>query len=955
MYPKIEQDVVDTEVFSLVRESPDAKVSAQGVVYCEMKARQHGEGDLMDLNLRREFANKHQKSVPALKLFQWECGGLTNEIVYLSRQEILEFHRAFYRPEKITVFLCGNDWNEQALAEALSIIDSSIKTECPPSSSFEDAADLISKVADAAEYQPGRVCTVDFPTEDENAGSVGFAWPGAPAQDLERVLCFHILFKYLRETSSSPLQQAFVQIAEPWATEIDYEIKPHLLTIMTLIFSGVDVGRGGLKPHVIKNLLMSCLASCMEDESKFFQNIMLILKSFELKLVELFEDDPHETVLSYSIPNVIRIELGDEDIVPFGSNIVTLKDTLHRISSQAAGFWVDLIRELISVEPVQVILTPNSKLNALIEADEQMLISKLTSTNDARIVDKVSVATVEVSLDDHLLCPGSVPFCYRITADNISVTELPSTGLKGFTRLTNFTNIIPHDLWVYLPLLQELLFQCDLDVSGETGQNFLHLLGCPSISEGTLSYQQLQRLMNSRLNTFSSAFGMDNEIFSIGYCEQAMLATVHLPATSRLSLDDCWFIIDFIWERSVFTEERIIVIAENLINQIRDLQKDPYEVMDALLTKALNSQSASGPKKARVQVHSFEQEISIFRQRTFLRGLVKNIANSDIMKRLDTIRGCLLSRTFPSFLHISGPPLVLENEIDIFKSTEKRFFSAMDILPLNSLPKYGDLSLSTGRAIGLARGDFTASYLSVVIPCNVLPTDGSALMDEIIEDYVAIMLICQLLSVTEGPIYRRIRGRGLAYDAGLTLSLWNGLLTLSVNDSVNPVDAFKELMGLMQEIDAELSGGKGPVIFSESALRVAKSAVLFQLTEERSAPSSLATVACRLLLRGIQLPEDNTCSDPVKEACVACTPANIRRAWSKHFVPLLEPAANAIVTLAVPSGSTHFFTEFEAAIGMAVDQVELSDMFDGSPDCSESESDGSGSEEPSDTESEESE
>jgi len=896
-----------------------------------MKARQYGEGDLMDLNLRREFSKKYQKSAPAVKLLQWECGGLTDDIAYLTRQEIVDFHRKFYRPEKISIFLCGADWNEQSLFDALDVIDGCVKSDINSSICPTDILDIISEIPNVSEeQQKGKVCIVEFPTEDDSAGSVGFAWPGAPASDLEGVICFHILFKYLRETSSSPLQQAFVQIAEPWATDIDYEIKPHLLTIMTLIFSGVDVERGGLRAHVIKKKLMDCLQSCVENEVEFLHNIQLVIKSFELKLVELFEDDPHETVLSYSIPNIIRLELGDDDVIPFGSNIVALKDTLEHINTQPVSFWASLINYLMVNDPIQVILSPNLKLNAAIEGNERDLLNNLASITGTRIVDKASVPSIEVSLTEHsLLRPESITFSYGVE-DAVNVVELPNTGLKSFTRLLNFTHLIPQELWVYLPLLQELLFQCDLDVSGEEGDKFLKLVGLSTFFGRILPYQQLQRLLNSHLNSFSSSFGMDNEIFSIGYCEQAMVITAHLPITSKLSLNDCLFIIDFVWKRTIVTEKRILVVAENLVNQIRDIQKDPYEVMDALLTDALSSQVSNSAKKSRVEGYSFELEISIFRQRSFLRNLSKNPC--DAVKVLSSIQTLLKDTN--AFLQVSGPLLVIKKELEIFKRSGHKFVSAKEILPLDSLPKYGKLTLTSGRAIVFARGDFTASYLSVVIPCNVLATDGSALLHDSIKEYVSIMLICQLLSVTEGPIYRRIRGRGLAYDASLTLSLWNGLLTLSVNDSVNPVDAFKELMELLREVDEELSGEKESLVVSESALRVAKSAVLFQLTEERSAPSSLATVAYRLSLRGIPMAKNNESIDLVNEACVACTLDDLRISWIKHFKRLLQPFSSAIVILAVPSGSTHFLSEFEEAIGMTVEHIELSDMFDGASDNS---------------------
>lgn len=209
LHPVITPDTVDMEVFSLQRKA-DGTVGAQGVVYCEMKGRQHSEADLMDLWLRRGVSARESSTQPELSRFAFECGGLTQDIAGLSCEEIVAFHRQFYVPSGMTVLLSGRLGRQQTdEQQLLSAIDASLKA--PEAYSNPEAQAAF--VNPPADYRvPAQI---PFPADDSSAGSVGLAWLGAEAGDLVTVLSYHVLFKYLREGSASPLHQCLVQVPEP--------------------------------------------------------------------------------------------------------------------------------------------------------------------------------------------------------------------------------------------------------------------------------------------------------------------------------------------------------------------------------------------------------------------------------------------------------------------------------------------------------------------------------------------------------------------------------------------------------------------------------------------------------------------------------------------------------------------------------------------------------------------
>lgn len=926
------------EVFSLKVEGSDdhPQIAAQGVVYCEMKSRQNSEADLLDLNLRRELCGRYESENPILSRFKWECGGLTKDIATLSTEEIISFHRCFYNPANISIIICGR-MSEDFENTLLDLIGSVLK----PSESYDSSQKYIEEVVTATNTMTGSRI-VNFPSNEDDLGSVGFAWPGASAKDLTRVLSFHVIFKYLRETSSSPLYQSFVQIEKPWATDIDYEIKPLYQTIMTLIFSGVP-SENGLVANRIRSLLKDVLISLTKDMEKFEQMIRFCLSSFELKLIELIEDDPYETIVSYTVPELITSAINGSNSHAFGENVSNLKKVICELKNKPMEHWVSLLQYLIDVEPVEVVMIPDVKLNEAIEKEEKEYLRELYALGRARIATIPEIVPYNIQGNFELMTDSQMtPFSKSITPEGVHVVELPGTGLKQIIRLVNFKNFIPEHLWPYLVLYQELLFQCDVDLSDHVKvQDILQF------TDDKLPYQLLQKILNSKFNSYGINFGLENETFSLGYCEEALNWTVTLPSSTRdISLTDCLSVLETVATCSIFAADRVKIVAENLYNQIQDLQKDPYEVTESILTLSLHELNASSvanskkPKLERDHVGKvFENEISMFKQKGFLKRISRGDVEAveEVLSHLNLIREHMKSGLkAPSFIQIGSKAAVIEAEISDGKFADR--FDARagrDNFDLSQLPKFGHLSLSP-KGIAYAIGDITASYMSYVIPCDVLPADR--LCEEVAIEYVSISLICQLLSVTEGPIYSAIRGRGLAYDASLTLSLWNGLLTFAVNDSNDPVTSFKEFQVLMQEVDQEFKSECWKII-SEDSLKVAKSAFLYQMIEETATSSSMFTSCLRSYLRAIPMASSSQQEDPIMKLIRQVTRADLSKAWFKHFPRLLS--GDALTVLVVPKSiSGSILTQFSGVIDFEL--KTFNDFAHGSDDVESSDDEESG-------------
>lgn len=78
----------------------DGEAKHQGVVYCEMAARENTEADLLDLKLRQMIYSNQTT-------YSYECGGLTGDVAKLSNKEIRDYHKQFYHIDNVTAIICG--------------------------------------------------------------------------------------------------------------------------------------------------------------------------------------------------------------------------------------------------------------------------------------------------------------------------------------------------------------------------------------------------------------------------------------------------------------------------------------------------------------------------------------------------------------------------------------------------------------------------------------------------------------------------------------------------------------------------------------------------------------------------------------------------------------------------------------------------------------------------------
>eukprot|EP00741_Cyanophora_paradoxa_P022640 tig00021493_g21865.t1 len=166
------------------------------------------------------------------------------------------------------------------------------------------------------------------------------------------------------------------------------------------------------------------------------------------------------------------------------------------------------------------------------------------------------------------------------------------------------------------------------------------------------------------------------------------------------------------------------------------------------------------------------------------------------------------------------------------------------------------------------------AYLNQSVPCPV---------DRRHEDYHALATLCELLSRTEGPLYARVRGAGLAYGAHVELDAWRGQLLFSLYESSAPHAALAVFGGLLGELEA---------LLTEEEAATARAAVLFKAHEARATAPLLIRRALLSFFQGFETLEGEEGDEARLEA--VGVPA-LRRALETHLSAFLRPASRATV------------------------------------------------------------
>jgi Zn-dependent M16 (insulinase) family peptidase len=547
------------------------------------------------------------------------------------------------------------------------------------------------------------------------------------------------------------------------------------------------------------------------------------------------------------------------------------------------------------------------------EAEKRRL--KAMSSKDAAKIErqvKFAVKENEVNLSHPIFANmPSIPDVSKAASidyemENISLEE--ENGIFNYAQVvitdTAFCHFgfaihigdLPNELRQYLVIFQELLFQSSLSIPGLNGTI-------------RMDYKEVAKYVSEVFVSHECGVGFGNSIFSVSYLGQ--LFTLFIAANPQDWDRALRFAIQ-VFLFSEFQNDRILTVAKNLISNIVDIKRDGSSVMSAVSNRIV-----CDPKHTEILGNN-EAAISIFEQELFLKAIVKLCEedSKEVIIQLEKLRSILLSnfsnlnffriatpfkfqirnRAFRGLNEIATESCRIWNaefeKFDTGKLGKKRKMldSKASPFPFPRIPyslKYFDSEFS--KAVIVPVGGLTTCYLTQFVPCDLVKSYKDP-------DYFPTVLLAEILSRTEGPLYTGIRGQGFAYGAYLNCFIWAGQLSFELYRSSEPKLALECFYDILRELDTPKGLEK---YCSDYEIHTAQASIAYRWASYGSTPTSVISTALRTSLHGFkELKEHSLFIQDLYKV----TRQDLKRCFEKYFKLFFSD--NRVTVLTTPTGDS---------------------------------------------------
>ncbi|EGC35053.1 hypothetical protein DICPUDRAFT_94647 [Dictyostelium purpureum] len=419
--PTLKDSDFVTEVYHL-----DSNGKDQGVVLCEMQARENTSDDLLEFNMCKNIFEGCG--------YQYSYGGLTAEIATLTNQMVRDYHGKFYIPKFMTIIIqgCIDMENIFKVLDQVEFKSSPFHVDSAEDNDFIPWKDPIPPLLKS------KSSFVPFPSESDT-GSVSIGWRGPSINDTFTINALSILLRYFQDNSSSPFNQRFVNKTIPIASSVYGMVHEVKETKITIEFSGLsvkykqdeeslangesngnhkeeegkegaeeeeeeeendddeeeseeeseedddnqdsdeenqeeneeDVGDNNLfNEKSIYNRLISLFKEIREKGFPEKDTMKKIIDKEYIKTLEGFEEDPLGTIFSYLLTSAAFPLIGTTDGFKDVRAKFQIKTIFDELKEKPDEYWFDLIdRYFIDAPYVEIILKPDSKLSETIAAN----------------------------------------------------------------------------------------------------------------------------------------------------------------------------------------------------------------------------------------------------------------------------------------------------------------------------------------------------------------------------------------------------------------------------------------------------------------------------------------------------------------------------------------------------------------------------------------------------------
>ncbi|KAI1290107.1 hypothetical protein HDE_08397 [Halotydeus destructor] len=824
LHPTLNDASFVTEVHHVNEDGEDA-----GVVYCEMQGRENSGESRCHLELLRAMYPGHCG-------YKSETGGLMKNLrESTTNEKIRKYHAEVYRPENLCVIITGRIADEDVLKCLVEfeqkILDNRKKEK--PSDWVRPWQNPVPPLANVLEK------TVEYPCDDDNNGLVYLAWRGPKCTtDFETTVALEILFEYLNDNAASPFQQAFVETEDPYCSSVSTSLIENSESCIYLSFESVPKD----KLDQVRAKLFDVLSEVVNGTKPFDEKRMAsIIHRNKLQHLSAIELSPHMAVASAIIGDFLYGST-DKDLL----NRVQRIPIMEKFEKMSSNFWLSLIDQyfmknryiLIIGKPCPILMEKMSdEEKQRIEAQREALGEKGLQEKAKTL--ELAIAQNEILPPPELIANVPIPSAEKLhfhevrrltNASNVSqayiagfgkyktvpfriqVDDLKSNFITVYALL-NTSATIPPELRIYLQLWINLVLESSIQRDGKL-----------------IPYEEVVVELADDTISSDADIGINDRFSQVVTVSLKVELTKYSKAINWLK--------ELLYS-SVFTEERVKVVAKRIFNDLA-LEKRKGNRVARELINSTNFTNQSNKWAS-----------SMFRQQNFLTEVMQKLETNpqSVLAQLDELRELITSPenlTIHIALNATKVCEALKTD-DLVSQWSTKFLpeklvSQLQGKPVITNPVQIDYEL-------LEKKNINAGSIAGVgsVESNYFQQSVESIKNFTDPDVPVFLVLMQYLTQLEGPMWRQIRGIGLSYHYNISLDVSQGLVYFVLFKSTHVVNAYKEAVKI---VDRHISG-EDP--WEQSLFESARSSLVFELIECEKSVSRVSIESMRNYIRGVDM------------------------------------------------------------------------------------------------------
>lgn len=914
--PTLTDEACLTEVYHV-----DENGEEKGVVFSEMQAIETQSWFISLLKMQETLFGPKSG-------YSSETGGLLLELRTLTNDKIRKFHELMYRPDNLAVVITGT-LDVEELLEVMEKFDEHLAPISNKPRPFVDSKEDLP-------LKETLVVKTEFPLKDESMGELLISWIGPKSTDTLVNLAVDMVGTFFTDSAISLFTKTLVEIDEPYATDVDYSTDDYFRTVLNFTVNGIPTEKLFEVDCIIKDLVFRQT----KPENIDVTYLREIITQQKIKFTASTERSPSKFA-NIAIGHFIYGNPDGSDL-PLWIKSLDEFDVLLKWTPEQ---WAELINnEFVKNHSATVLASPSAALNKLQKRQLKELHQGIKDKHGAEGLAKLGEDLKKAQLLNDLPIPDGILYSFEkpdptkidfiktksYYVGDSSVLPKGSTYEKDsfseelskdtsplfihfedyksqFTSINIVTSTadIPARLLPYYSILEEL-FSLSVQLPGEY-----------------IPFDKVISELNNDLIEFNVDNGYDgafNELINV----RVKFESVKYSTAVQWVLN--------IMKYSVFEESRVKIILDKLVNSLSDKKRNGELMMYSSKYRHLFNEKAL--RKAQDSIQSEH----------FFKGLLEKINDGgfeEIKHDLEEFRN-LLFQLDNMKAFVVGNALKLIDPVKTWNDFTSAFAKPnLKPVPFGKLPRSFEFLSEVGArcskdAFLVATPAAKSTHL---ISVTKSPTDYLS------PDQFKIALATEFLIAVEGPLWRGIRGTGLAYGASISRSVETGFLSFLIYRGADP----KQALTVAKSIIEDYANGVSEI-------------------DELSLENAIA-----LIINGFANAEDNN-YDAASEKIIdnlfkqrgpeyityflkqvnALTLADVQYALRKYFVRMFD-AEHSVIFSSVPSEQSEDFSEFFTEQGYNVTSEEIQtdggEALSGCPSDCESHDHGD-SEEETDSESE---